>query len=195
MTAPLVFMDTETTGLSLDDDVWEFAGIRRDPDGTETELHLFIEHAEHRCARLPEAFFKDHQARYDNDGAVSRGTAAGRIYQFLAPHPEHGLVHIVGAVPNFDTERLALLLERHDRTWPAHYHLIDVENLAVGMLAGRAEGSQDEDDRRLLAPPWDSDELSRAIGIPPMGAERHTAMGDTRWARAIYDRVMGVEPA
>lgn len=188
MTAPLVFMDTETTGLSLDDDVWEFAGIRREPDGTETELHLFIEHNEHRCARLPEAFLKDHRARYDEALAVSRGTAAGRIYRFLAPHPEHGPVHIVGAVPNFDTERLTLLLERHDRTWPAHYHLVDVENLAVGFLAARTIPSP-----RPILPPWDSDELSELLGVEPMGEERHTAMGDARWARAIFDRVMSID--
>ena len=29
-TPPLVFMDTETTGLSLADDIWEFAAIRRE---------------------------------------------------------------------------------------------------------------------------------------------------------------------
>ena len=33
MTAPIVFLDTETTGLALDDEVWEFAGIRRDETG------------------------------------------------------------------------------------------------------------------------------------------------------------------
>ena len=31
-TPPLVFMDTETTGLSLADDIWEFAAIRREGD-------------------------------------------------------------------------------------------------------------------------------------------------------------------
>ena len=83
------------------------------------------------------------------------------------------------------TERLTLLLERHDRTWPAHYHLIDVENLAVGYLAG--------DDHLVVAPPWDSDMVSRLVDVEPTTTERHTAMGDARWARAIYDRVMGIE--
>lgn len=31
--APLVFLDTETTGLDLTDDIWEFSAIRRDPNG------------------------------------------------------------------------------------------------------------------------------------------------------------------
>lgn len=42
MTA-LVFMDTETTGLSLDDDIWEFAAIRREEDGAEETTHLFLQ--------------------------------------------------------------------------------------------------------------------------------------------------------
>lgn len=42
-----------------------------------------------------------------------------------------------------------------------------------------------------LAPPWDSEAVSRAVGVNPDDFERHTAMGDVRWAMAIYDAVMG----
>lgn len=38
MTAPIVFLDTETTGTTSVDQIWELAAVRRDPDGTETEL-------------------------------------------------------------------------------------------------------------------------------------------------------------
>ena len=31
----LIFLDTETLGLGVDDPIWEVALIRRDPDGTE----------------------------------------------------------------------------------------------------------------------------------------------------------------
>ena len=190
MTAPLVFMDTETTGLSLDDDIWEFAGIRRDPDGTETELHLFIEHDEHKCRQLPKSFRDDHERRYDPKAAVDARSAAHHIYDFL--YPDDGTrVHVVGAVPNFDTERLSRLLRsevgEHTRD-PWHYHLIDVENLAVGYLAAMsARGGWPS----APVPPWDSDDLSRAVGVEPPTTKRHTAMGDARWAMAIYDRVMG----
>src|SRR5205814_1988195 len=39
MSPALVFLDTETTGLDVDHGhgIWEFAAIRREPDGTETE--------------------------------------------------------------------------------------------------------------------------------------------------------------
>lgn len=220
MTAPLVFLDIETTGLSLDADIWEFAGIRRDPDGTEIELHLFIEHDEDKCRHLPESFRADHLARFPGHHQEERKRrAAHRIFDFLCSDGEP--VHVVGAVPNFDTERISRLLRAeigpHVRD-PWHYHLIDVENLAVGYLAampprllagasdaplaaelGRAVlsgqpllvGALSAPERPALAPPWVSDDLSRAIGVEPPTTERHTAMGDARWARDIYDQVMG----
>jgi hypothetical protein len=99
---------------------------------------------------------------------------------------------VVGAVPNFDTERLALFMRKHLGSGyrdPWHYHLMDVENLAVGYLHGYGG---DEAPADLLLPPWDSDELTEALGLGPAPEhERHTALGDCRWARSIYDRVTG----
>jgi len=175
----LVFLDTETTGLALTDDIWEFAAIRREQDGTETTLHLFVEHDEQKCARLPQSFRDDHYARFPSHGReTSKVSAANTIANFLAGNDE-GRPHIVGAVPNFDTERLSLLLDW--RTPPWHYHLIDVENLAVGYLA--AKGTRVE-------PPWNSDDISRLVGVEPPTDRRHTAMGDAEWARDVYDAVM-----
>lgn len=185
----LIFMDTETTGLSLADDIWEFAAIRRDPDGTETELHLFIEHDENKCKRLPDPFKADHTARFPApcSGLVTpRTQAAHRIGTFM--RKSDGLKpHVVGAVPNFDTERVALLLATVGNSPEWHHHLIDVENLAVGYLAGGARDGL----ATTPALPWDSDNLSRAVGVDSETFPRHTAMGDVRWAMAIYDAVMG----
>jgi hypothetical protein len=186
MIAPLVFMDTETTGLSLDDDVWEFAAIRREPDGSTRTVHLFLRHDTRKCRSLPESFLADHQARFPSShtaewhpDALSVERAARQIAEITAG------AHVVGAVPNFDTERLALLLGRHGWTPEWHYHLIDVENLAVGYLAALRLKTSD-----ALAPPWDSEILSSAVGIDPDQFERHTALGDAQWAMAIYDAVM-----
>lgn len=199
-----IFLDTETTGLSLDDDIWEIAAVRREPDGTETEHHQFVEHDRQKCARLPESFRLDHEKRYDDLAAISPKGAARWFAALTRDGP-----HIVGAVPNFDTERLAILCARFGLAARHHYHLIDVENLAVGWLMARADKAElravtepgpvaDEllavaaSWRQVATPPWDSDELSRACGVEPPGeGVRHTAMGDVRWGMALYDRIMG----
>ena len=182
----LVFMDTETTGLDLADDIWEFAAIRREPDGSEEELHLLIDHDKRKCAQLPESFRANHAARWDGTIAVTRADAAVQIQHILRDR-----AHVVGAVPNFDTERIARLLTRRHLAAPWHYHLIDVENLAVGYLAGlrAAGGGENGHDADLPSLPWTSDDLSRAVGVEPPTTERHTAIGDVRWAMAIYDRI------
>jgi hypothetical protein len=182
MSAPLVFMDTETTGLSLDDDIWEFAAIRREPDGAEMEFHMFIEHSRAKCERLPISFRDDHYGRYLDHKAYTQKEACSLIADIF----RSGKPHVIGAVPNFDTERIAKMCRDVDEFLPQwHYHLIDVENLAVGWLARDGRGHLN------MAPPWDSNELSKAVGVAPERFDRHTAMGDVRWAMAIYDAVMG----
>ena len=164
----IVFLDTETTGLSLDDEIWEFAAIRRDGNsGHEETVQFFIEHDRKRCAQLPEKFRADHYNRFLDHQALDRESAALRMRDITAR------AHVVGAVPNFDTERIAIQLASFNLKPFWHYHLIDVENLIAGRLA--------------IAPPWDSDELSRKIGVDPDRFERHTALGDAMWAREIYD--------
>lgn len=63
-TSPLIFLDTETTGLSLTDDIWEIAAIRREDDGEDVEYHWFVEHDSTKCEQLPESFLADHHARF-----------------------------------------------------------------------------------------------------------------------------------
>ncbi len=194
MTA-LVFLDTETTGLSLDDDIWEFAAIRRESDGHESHHHMFLHHDVDKCNRLPASFRTDHQARFPvshdtgwHAETVSQAQAAEQIAALFHDRPQ-----MIGAVPSFDAERLALLLRRHGFEPGWHYHLIDVENLIVGFLAGRA--SMGDLDAGLALPlpgdKWNSDVLSAAVGVNPAEHARHTALGDVIWVKAQYDAVMG----
>lgn len=117
--------------------------------------------------------------------------------------------HLVGAVVSFDADRLWRLLRASGECPMWHYHLIDVEALVAGWLAAQQHPRQsfvvlDVDDPSQVkpvatttqqpidpTPPWDSNELSRAVGVDPDQFDRHTALGDARWARAIYDAVMG----
>ena len=95
--------------------------------------------------------------------------------------------HWVGCVPDFDARFLVPMLHEHygpGVTWaalPWHYHTVDVETLAAGRLQ--------------IQPPWDSDELSRRLGVEPPPPElRHTAAGDVLWGEAMYDAVFAPAP-
>jgi hypothetical protein len=86
--------------------------------------------------------------------------------------------HIVGAVPSFDDVMLKAFLRKNGQAPTWHYHLIDVEALIAGKLG--------------IQPPWKSDELSLKIGVePPNDEDRHTAIGDARWVKQMYEVVMG----
>lgn len=183
--APIVFLDTETTGLAHDDEVWEIAAVRRDPDGTEAELHLFIEHDGNLCVRLPEEFRADHAARFPSacSGRVtSRRDACNALRRFLNPTGSARPV-MVGINPAFDLGHVSRLFRAEFPHWdptPWHYTPVDARHLAVGHLHAQGEVS---------LPPWDSETVSRQLGINPNNYDRHTAMGDVQWAMAIYDAV------
>jgi len=198
---PLVFLDTETTSLQPWRQPWEIAMIRRDDTG-QRELSFFVSPIDLKMAdpaslkfsrfyeRHPE--FDGPKARYirDEEDIEENLNETLRTDRFSAARLIHRWTrgaHIIGAVPNFDTDMLhgVLLDEKLTPAW--HYHLIDVETLAVGYLEGIQEGGS-------WAPPWESDDLSRCCGVePPSDEERHTALGDARWAMRLYDKIMGVE--
>lgn len=208
----IVFMDTETLGLDINAPIWEFAAVRRITAGPEVEamavegmvpsieksLHLFINNGAQVERKwldeLPDEFANDFRTRFaQNYGrSLAPEIAAREIAEFLAGRP-----HVIGAVPNFDTERIAHQLLRPNRIRePWHYHLIDIENVVVGYLVGVGKqaanaGQIGKLDMGRVEPPWKSDELSRAVGVDPERFERHTAMGDVRWVMAQWDAVMG----
>jgi hypothetical protein len=202
----IVFLDTETLGVKLDSPIWEVAAIRRRPNPAlpsctiEDELHIFVHHDIWPWYdELPEEFQADHDKRFDGSIAHEPSEAAHIIHAFFTDRP-----HVVGAVPNFDTERIShQLLHPAGLADPWHYHLIDVENLAVGYLHGVAARAIDEARERgeeplpglidrFLEYPWKSDVVSHAIGVNPDDFSRHTAMGDVLWAKAQYDAIVGI---
>lgn len=85
---------------------------------------------------------------------------------------------LVGAVPNFEDLGLFDLLYRAGHVDgygrdPWHYHLVCAETYAAGALGWGLR--------------WDSDELAAALALNPTDWDRHTALGDARWARAMYE--------
>jgi hypothetical protein len=220
---PLAFVDTETDGLGPWRKPWDIAVIRRAPDGTEQTLQLYVDidlstadliglkigrfYDRHPLGRWLSAQPNPHamqdlrdyplpevtMLRGFADAALSVGLHVTRQQAArLVARWTHGC-HVVGAVPNFDTEVFDQLL-REEKLVPAHhYHLIDVETLAVGYLHGRhAERPGGGLSGAVADLPWDSEALSQAVGIEPLKEEhRHTALGDAWWAMQLWDRVTG----
>ncbi|HVX20904.1 MAG TPA: hypothetical protein VHB02_06135 [Acidimicrobiales bacterium] len=198
----LAFIDTETTGLDPDwHQIWEIGLIVREEGCPDQEF----------CWQLPVdllmadpialevgRFHQRHAQGYawdrdrpeDVPTVYSRESVAWSIAKLT-----HG-AHLVGAVVSFDEERVRRLLRENNLIPPWHSHLVTVEALAAGYLAGVGQqamndGLIQEVDMHRVAPPWNSEELSRAVGVEPEKFDRHTAMGDARWAMAIYEAVMG----
>jgi len=182
MTRNVCFVDTETTGLDPErHEIWEVGLIL--PGGTEHEWQLPVDLSRADPIALNIGRFHERRWLPVLRSADREPTAPGRqtapdefAYHFV--RMTRGL-HLCGAVVSFDAERLWKLLRANGECPMWHYHLIEVEALAVGWLAGH------------VTPPWDSNELSRAVGVDPDQFDRHTALGDARWAKAMYEAVMG----
>lgn len=189
----LAFLDTETTSLRHDRRIWEIGLIIRDDDdqpGEEQEYRWFVDIDD-----------------LDLGNADLMSLAKGKFYErhpqaidgppphidpddeeeYLTPCPEDMVMRdlertflrgatIVGAIPNFDTEGLAARMRAHGICPSWDHHLVDVESFAAGA--------------RRKRPPWRLDELLDLYGIKVAEADRHTALGDARAARDLYDAAL-----
>lgn len=190
----LAFVDCETIGLDpFVHDAWEIAVILR-ADGRDEE-HVF---------RIkPDLSNADPQALEIN--RFHERTSAPD-WRWNEPHIVATRLHyllegavLVGSNPAFDADMIRNLFARYyGDAAPWHYRTVDIVTLAVGSLYGRAsERTRNDCDAtwygkvaRAVGWPWKSYDVSRHVQVEPPAAEvAHTALGDARWARDVWDAV------
>jgi len=168
---PLAFIDTETTGLDPDyHQVYEI-GLLLEPDPPCPALEYRWWLPVDLTTASPDALRISHYYQRRPDTPDEPADVANQLAALTAG------THLVGAVPSFDANFLTRFLHTHHHSPAWHYHLVDVEALAAG--------------RTGHAPPWDSHQLSLALGIDPAAYDRHTALDDARWARDLYRAAIG----
>lgn len=192
----LVFLDTETTGLGDRCDIWEIGLIVRRDNGADVEaawqlcpdlstaeptglrIGRYYERMDATVAHYGPGWGKTVWPLKDGDGKPWTIEEARGFAYDLAGALDGAT--IVGAVPDFDARHLTRWLRKNGQCGTWHYHLVDVETLAAGRLQ--------------IPPPWNFDRLLAAYGLEYDEADRHTALGDARMVRDLYDAVMGTEP-
>lgn len=179
---PLVFLDTETTGLHRERQPWEVGIIRRTDDG-QRQLHLCVDvqdldlesadpagldisgfHKRHPQVRLRPLQFPRVVRAVEAVALVDEWTAGATI---------------VGVIPQFDAECLTRMFLAHGTSPAWNPALVDVVSLTAARIRERG-----------LIPDADYSNLSLQFGVKtPSAGQRHTALGDARWAMRWYDRL------
>lgn len=193
MSTPIVFLDTETTSLRHDRRAWEIAMIRREVDGTEAETHLFVDVSIANADRQALAiggYFDRHPKHADPQETADCGTPQQRhfVSEGAAAREVARLTqgaHLVGSNPAFDAETLSCLLRDHGHLPMWHHHLIDIGPLLIGYRCGVTPSVP-------IEMPYRVPDLALCAGIPLQDPDTlHTALGDARWVRTVYDAIVG----
>lgn len=180
----VAFVDVETTGLDPDlHEIWEVALITDHPNGNgygwaEQRWFLPVNLGwAHPDALRIGGYHKRHPHGYDFkmtdafDEYISEKTDFAREFA----ESTRGL-HIACAIPSFDMPRLYSLLTMNGACPEWHYHLICVESMLLG--------------KYKIKPPWKSEDLLAKCGIVTSEEDKHTALGDARWVRDVYQHCM-----
>jgi DNA polymerase III epsilon subunit-like protein len=154
----VVFLDTETTGLSMDHDIWEVAYVV----GDDPFIHqMFLPHSLKNAD--PTALeLNGYYTRFNRNDVSVHGDLVLR--ELLKDKT------IVGANPSFDAYRI----QRRLGVQPWHYRMVDVESMAIPVMG-------------LTKPPSLKDIVAffneQGFHIPE---NDHTAKADVHAVREVY---------
>lgn len=182
----LAFVDTETTGLHAGRRAWEVAIIRRthQPDGTHTEKTTWVmvedidlSHADPQALAIG-GFHDRHPIHGDRRPVPAGADAPELLYESRAARTieraTRGAV-LVGLNVTFDVTTLTQMLRAHRLTPTWWYSPIDVKSMILARPDAR--------------PGMSSDQLADLLGVTSTKTQRHTARGDARFTRDLYDAV------
>lgn len=164
----IAFVDTETTSLHNDREIWDLALIVREESDVEYQWFLPVDLRRADSASLGiGGYWNRHPDPYNKQRTSVYETWLS-IAELL-----HGAI-VVGACPWFDTQVIEreLLLNGSGPTW--NHHLVDVESFAAGALG--------------IKPPWSLNSICRSLELDTE-RDRHTALGDARLVADVYDSV------
>jgi oligoribonuclease (3'-5' exoribonuclease) len=175
----IAFLDLETTGLEADrNELWEAGVVLVDPAQPDViklkatwqvgTKHLDMGRAEPTALRIGN-FYSRH-VDFSMDAFTETKshhpiTLAAELAVLL-----DGCI-IAGNVIDFDSRFLTAFLRENNQQPTYHYHLLDVETYAAGILG--------------LDPPWKGTIISDKLGIKQPDVA-HTALGDAEWSYRIW---------
>lgn len=197
----IVFLDTETTGLLPGvHEVWEIAAIVR-ADGAPDEEYAWqlrpsLASADPAALRIGR-YYERNRVRHLDPGSqrtvyqLADPDLAGDeefrdrlIWPAAAAHRLAGLLdgaYLCGSNPSFDFRFVDRFLRAHGEALTARHRMLDIRSMAHGHLAGLGYP---------VDPTAPSGHLAEHLEVPDLADEdRHTALGDARWVRAMYDAI------
>lgn len=207
--AKLVFVDCETTGLDpLKHEIWDLALIVREDDGIEQEYSWFIKpdlaKADGTALQIGRYYERTHDlhgptfyngglGKYVKDATQRYWSTPGDVARRVAKLTSGA--HLVGMMVHFDAQFLKEFLQTNEVQGAWSYHFIEAESLARGWLERDHHLSHWELPdkcpdwcKAARSVPWKSDAIIKALDVDE--TDRHTALGDARITRDIYDSVV-----
>lgn len=175
----VVFVDTETTGLDpAHHNVWEIGLIEETG-----EEHVWIRNTDMIDLGTADSTALRINRFYERGYTIGQPTVRDNVIARQFAELSAGK-YLVGIVPSFDATFLTKFLVEAGIAPAWHYQLVDAEAMLAGSLG--------------VAPPWDLrrmiDDAGGAakdiIGHALATEAHHTAIGDARVAKAIYETAL-----
>ena len=177
----IVFIDTETTGLSTRAHIWEIALIGRD-----RSYHAFVDFdmstGEINSIALSIGGFHERHPDGDKAGRHRDLPVASPFAVIDVCKDMLNNVHLVGVNVAFDVSMVTALFEKWQQEVTFNYHAFDLEAASIIFI--------DQTKPKRMPKSWSSTDLSLACGVkPPAKSVKHTAQADALWALRWYKAI------